>query len=87
MIKRNFLKVAALALATFLATLTRAPKAAAHAAKCQRQRDAAKGAAAHLLDQCYLTGSLLAIDAPVITSGATAPGSRLAEEQSFFRQW
>lgn len=34
-----------------------------------------------------LTGSLLAIDAPVVASGATAPGSRLADEQGFFRQW
>lgn len=34
-----------------------------------------------------LTGSLLAIDAPVIASGATAPGSRLADKQGFFRQW
>lgn len=34
-----------------------------------------------------LTGSLLAIDAPVIASGATAPGSRLADAQGFFRQW
>jgi len=34
-----------------------------------------------------LTGSLLAIDAPVIASGATAPGSRLADGQGFFRQW
>ncbi|WP_345827368.1 Fe2+-enterobactin ABC transporter substrate-binding protein [Pantoea sp. BRR-3P] len=34
-----------------------------------------------------LTGSLLAIDAPVIASGATAPNSRLADEQGFFRQW
>ena len=34
-----------------------------------------------------LTGSLLAIDAPVIASGATAPGSRLADDQGFFRQW
>lgn len=34
-----------------------------------------------------LTGSLLAIDAPVIASGATAPGSRLADQQGFFRQW
>ncbi|RPE04540.1 Fe2+-enterobactin ABC transporter substrate-binding protein [Candidatus Pantoea deserta] len=34
-----------------------------------------------------LTGSLLAINAPVIASGATAPGSRLADEQGFFRQW
>lgn len=34
-----------------------------------------------------LTGSLLAIDAPVIASGATAPGSRVADAQGFFRQW
>lgn len=34
-----------------------------------------------------LTGSLLAIDAPVIASGATAPKSRLADDQGFFRQW
>ena len=34
-----------------------------------------------------LTGSLLAIDAPVIASGATSPGSRLADDQGFFRQW
>ncbi|MDH2067827.1 Fe2+-enterobactin ABC transporter substrate-binding protein [Pantoea sp. GD03673] len=34
-----------------------------------------------------LTGSLLAINAPVVASGATAPGSRLADEQGFFRQW
>lgn len=34
-----------------------------------------------------LTGSLLAIDAPVVASGATAPGSRLADKQGFFRQW
>lgn len=34
-----------------------------------------------------LTGSLLAIDAPVIASGATAQNSRLADAQGFFRQW
>ncbi|ORM50534.1 Fe2+-enterobactin ABC transporter substrate-binding protein [Pantoea conspicua] len=34
-----------------------------------------------------LTGSLLAINAPVIASGATAPNSRLADGQGFFRQW
>ncbi|MBP2196284.1 Fe2+-enterobactin ABC transporter substrate-binding protein [Pantoea cypripedii] len=34
-----------------------------------------------------LTGSLLAIDAPVIASGATAPNSRLSDDQGFFRQW
>lgn len=34
-----------------------------------------------------LTGSLLAIDAPVIASGATMPGHRIADGQGFFRQW
>ncbi|WP_312837060.1 Fe2+-enterobactin ABC transporter substrate-binding protein [Pantoea sp.] len=34
-----------------------------------------------------LTGSLLAIDAPVIASGAAAPSSRVADAQGFFRQW
>ncbi|WP_130833657.1 Fe2+-enterobactin ABC transporter substrate-binding protein [[Erwinia] mediterraneensis] len=34
-----------------------------------------------------LTGSLLAIDAPVVASGATAPNGRVANAQGFFRQW
>lgn len=34
-----------------------------------------------------LTGSLLAIDAPVIASGATTPGNRVADSQGFLRQW
>lgn len=34
-----------------------------------------------------LTGSLLAIDALVIASGATMPGHRIADGQGFFRQW
>ena len=34
-----------------------------------------------------LTGSLLAIDAPVIASGATSPGNRMADSQGFLRQW
>ncbi|WP_414503001.1 Fe2+-enterobactin ABC transporter substrate-binding protein [Zymobacter sp. IVIA_5232.4 C2] len=34
-----------------------------------------------------LTGSLLAIDAPVIASGATAPRSRIADDQGFLLQW
>lgn len=34
-----------------------------------------------------LTGSLLAIDAPVIASGATTPRNRFADEQGFLRQW
>jgi len=34
-----------------------------------------------------LTGSLLAIDAPIVASGATMPGHRISDEQGFFRQW
>ena len=34
-----------------------------------------------------LTGSLLAIDAPVIASGATTPNNRVADDQGFLRQW
>ncbi|WP_413333332.1 Fe2+-enterobactin ABC transporter substrate-binding protein [Brevibacterium sp. GP-SGM9] len=34
-----------------------------------------------------LTGSLLAIDAPVTASGATAPNSPVADDQGFFTQW
>ena len=34
-----------------------------------------------------LTGSLLAIDAPVIGSGATTPNNRFADDQGFLRQW
>lgn len=34
-----------------------------------------------------LTGSLLAIDAQVIASGATTPNNRFADDQGFLRQW
>ena len=34
-----------------------------------------------------VTGTLLAIDAPVIASGATSPNTRIADSQGFFRQW
>lgn len=34
-----------------------------------------------------LTGSLLAIDAPVVGSGATTPNNRVADDQGFLRQW
>ncbi|MGL4724758.1 MAG: Fe2+-enterobactin ABC transporter substrate-binding protein [Scandinavium sp.] len=34
-----------------------------------------------------LTGSLLAIDAPVVASGATTPNNRVADNQGFLRQW
>ncbi len=34
-----------------------------------------------------LTGSLLALDAPVVASGATMPNNRIADEHGFMRQW
>lgn len=34
-----------------------------------------------------VTGTLLAIDAPVIASGATSPNNRLSDRQGFFHQW
>ncbi len=34
-----------------------------------------------------LTGALLAIDAPVIASGAAAPGGRFTDAEGFLRQW
>ncbi len=34
-----------------------------------------------------LTGSLLAIDAPVVASGATTPNNRVADNRGFLRQW
>ncbi|HDS1234838.1 Fe2+-enterobactin ABC transporter substrate-binding protein [Pluralibacter gergoviae] len=34
-----------------------------------------------------LTGSLLALNAPVVASGATAPNNRVADDQGFLRQW
>ena len=34
-----------------------------------------------------LTGSLLAIDAPVVARGATTPNNRVADGQGFLRQW
>ncbi|WP_147199997.1 Fe2+-enterobactin ABC transporter substrate-binding protein [Pantoea sp. CCBC3-3-1] len=34
-----------------------------------------------------LTGSLLAIGAPVVASGAAMPGHKITDQQGFFRQW
>ncbi|MDG9672270.1 Fe2+-enterobactin ABC transporter substrate-binding protein [Hahella sp. CR1] len=34
-----------------------------------------------------LTGVLLAIDAPVVASGASSPNTEVADAQGFFRQW
>jgi len=34
-----------------------------------------------------VTGTLLAINAPVIASGATSPNTRISDDQGFFRQW
>nr|WP_226569057.1 Fe2+-enterobactin ABC transporter substrate-binding protein [Mangrovibacter yixingensis] len=34
-----------------------------------------------------LTGSLLALDAPVIASGTTRPGNKVSDDHGFLRQW
>lgn len=34
-----------------------------------------------------LTGTLIALDAPVVASGATTPNTEVANAQGFFRQW
>ena len=66
----------------------------AHAADWPRQITDSHGV--HTLQQkptrivstsVTLTGSLLAIDAPVIASGATTPNNRVADGQGFLRQW
>lgn len=66
----------------------------AHAADWPRQVTDSRGT--HTLAQApqrivstsvTLTGSLLAIDAPVVASGATTPGNRVADDQGYLRQW
>ncbi len=65
-----------------------------HAADWPRQITDSRGT--HTLDHkperivstsVTLTGSLLAIDAPVVASGATTPNNRFADDQGFLRQW
>nr|WP_313668413.1 Fe2+-enterobactin ABC transporter substrate-binding protein [Atlantibacter sp.] len=65
-----------------------------HAADWPRQIQDSRGT--HTLEQMpqrivstsvTLTGSLLAIDAPVVASGATSPGNRVADAQGFLKQW
>lgn len=89
MFKQGFLAAAALVLVTFLTN----PEARAEAG-WPRTLQSANGSVTLpkapqriVSTSVTLTGSLLAINAPVIASGATAPGSRLADEQGFFRQW
>lgn len=66
----------------------------AHAADWPRQINDSRGT--HTLESkparivstsVTLTGSLLAIDAPVVASGATTPNNRVADDQGFLRQW
>lgn len=66
----------------------------AHSAEWPRQISDSRGT--HTLEKApqrivstsvTLTGSLLAIDAPVVASGATTPGNRFADSQGFLRQW
>lgn len=68
--------------------------ASAQAADWPRQVTDSRGS--HTLDHkplrivstsVTLTGSLLAIDAPVVASGATTPNNRVADAQGFLRQW
>lgn len=65
-----------------------------HAADWPRQITDSRGT--HTLDHkperivstsVTLTGSLLAIDAPVVASGATTPNNRFADDRGFLRQW
>ncbi|WP_300005807.1 Fe2+-enterobactin ABC transporter substrate-binding protein [uncultured Cedecea sp.] len=67
---------------------------AVYAADWPRQITDSRGA--HTLDSpperivstsVTLTGSLLALDAPVVASGATMPNNRIADENGFMRQW
>ncbi len=89
MFKRTFMTVAALLFVTLLAN----PDARAEGGWPRTLQSAhgsvtlPKAPQRIVSTSMTLTGSLLAIDAPVIASGATAPGSRLADEQGFFRQW
>lgn len=80
---------AVLALSLFVLGLS-----ASHAAGWPRQITDSRGT--HTLESkplrivstsVTLTGSLLAIDAPVIASGATTPNNRFADDQGFLRQW
>jgi len=41
----------------------------------------------HRIVTTTVTGTLLAINAPVIASGATSPNTRISDDQGFFRQW
>lgn len=79
---------------TFGSALLLSLTALAHAADWPRQVTDSRGT--HTLTQApqrivstsvTLTGSLLAIDAPVIASGATTPGNRVADDRGYLRQW
>ena len=80
--------------AALIASLSISGLSSAQAADWPRQVTDSHGV--HTLEQkptrivstsVTLTGSLLAIDAPVIASGATTPNNRVAEAQGFLRQW
>jgi len=80
--------------ATLLAGFSLLGLSSAHAADWSRQITDSHGV--HTLEHkptrivstsVTLTGSLLAIDAPVIASGATTPNNRVADDQGFLRQW
>ena len=80
--------------AALIASLSISGLSSAQAADWPRQVTDSHGV--HTLEQkptrivstsVTLTGSLLAIDAPVIASGATTPNNRVADAQGFLRQW
>lgn len=80
--------------ALLLAGLSLSGISSGHAADWPRQVTDSRGT--HTLEHkpqrivstsVTLTGSLLAIDAPVIASGATTPNNRIGDAQGFLRQW
>lgn len=82
---RNALLVAGLCISGLSST---------HAADWPRQVADSRGV--HTLDHkplrivstsVTLTGPLLAIDSPIVASGATTPNNRVADDQGFLRQW
>lgn len=84
----------ALARITFITAMVLSFSHAVYADGWPRQVTDSRGT--HTLEQApqrivstsvTLTGSLLAIDAPVIASGATAPGNRVADDLGYLRQW
>ena len=60
---------------------------AAHHRQRQREVHAGKPPQRIVSTSVTITGTLLAIDAPVVASGATSPNPLVADKQGFFTQW